>query len=257
MVVGVLGALAGGLLLARRPAARRAPSAPPDRQFTREAEELREQLAAGEIADTDYRFLRERLVARMAVGGRGSVESAGRQRSRWFAAAGVGAALIVAFTLVPALHQRGPGQTSTGDDFSGNDGNSGMVAWRSAERALQAGQLTRAIGDYRLAVAFLSDQSMLRARFGFALAKSGRTREALDQLSMAVHSAPRLPEVRLYLGAVLLRAGQRRRAFMHWRRFLALQPTGPNAALVRRSMQRAAVPRSVRRPDQTSSSVGG
>ncbi|MGH2947929.1 MAG: hypothetical protein ACRDPC_17045, partial [Solirubrobacteraceae bacterium] len=67
---------------------------------------------------------------------------------------------------------------------------------------------------------------------------AGRKREALDQLRRAARAAPRLPDARLYLGAVLLSLERPREAAHEWRRFLALQPDGRDARLVRRTLRR-------------------
>lgn len=212
-----------------------------DEALARELAGLEEQLAEGELAPPEYEFLRERLAARAA-----GVETAEAERGiqprrslrawRWPVAGLLAAALIVA-TLVPALRQRGPGDFSSGNDFaSAPAAPPGVAEWRAAEAAMEAGDARRAVANYRDALAFFPDRADLRARFGFALALAGQPTEALHELRRAVGAAPALPSVRLYLGAVLLRAGEREEAVVHWRRYLALEPRGEAAALVRRAL---------------------
>lgn len=231
------------LLLAiavRRRALPRGPS-PGEDSLARELAGLREQLDSGELDRADYELLRERLAARLAAGP--SDELAGsiaeprswRRRSwRWPLAGALAAAIVVA-TLIPAVRQRGMNDFPTGNDFaaSASGADSAIMDWQMAEQAFAKRDYEQAVERFRAAVAFRPDLADLRARFGFALANAGRTQEALAQLRLAVRKAPELPSGRLYLGAVLLRTGDRSAAFEQWRRFLELQPAGNAADFVR------------------------
>ena len=204
-----------------------------DDALTRELAGLREQLEDGELDAGDYARLRERVVLRAAADPEAAASSTG-SGWRWAAGGALGAAVVVA-ALVPALRERGAGDFGTGNDFGAREQlDSGSAEWRAAERALTAGDRAEAVRRYRLAVAFLPERADLRARFGFALARTGRPDEALEQLRLAVRAAPRLPDTRLYLGAVLIQAGKKREARAQWRRYLELAPRGGSAALVRR-----------------------
>lgn len=245
ILTGVASAALGALLLGRgigRPA--RPPRPAPD-PVRRELAELREDHAAGELSTRDYQFLRERLAARMALRNSGPGQSGDRASGRWrWPLAGLVAAAVIVATLVPAVRQRSAGSFGTGNDQSAPQTiDPGASAWRGAERATASGDLRRAVARYRVAVAFLPDQPELRARFGFALAQSGRLAEARRQLEMSVRGQPRLADARLYLGAVLLRAGQPRAARRQWRTFLKLAPRGRDAGLVRRTLRRLGGPR--------------
>jgi len=66
--------------------------------------------------------------------------------------------------------------------------------------------------------------------YGWALARSGHSGQALAQLDAAVRLDPALPGARLYLGAVLQRAGKRGQARTQLLRAIALDPGGPNGA---------------------------
>lgn len=205
--------------------------APAPERIAAELEDLDAQLAEGELERADYELLRARRLRPRAA-------AATRTASRWrWPFAGAAAALVIVVTLVPALRQRGARDFSSGNDFAAAQAMpAGASEWRAAEVALRAGNMKRALERYSIALAFEPESAWLRARYGFALAQSGRTAEALAQLRRAVTRDPRLADARLYLGAVLLRAGKREEAARQWRRFLELQPTGKAAALVRREL---------------------
>lgn len=206
--------------------------------LARDIVELQEQLDAGELTARDHALLRERAVLRAAAPAcaRTSRSASG---AAW-AVGGLVVALLVAIALVPAVRDRGPGDYGTGNDFSESRGRmgGGIAEWTAAERALGRGDVAGALRRYRLAVAFLPERADLRSRFGFALAQTGRTVEAVEQLKLAERSAPTLPEAHLYLGVVLTRAQRRRAAVPHLRRYLRLAPRGTAAPLARRLIGR-------------------
>lgn len=212
----------------------------------RELAGLREQLADGELSEPDYRLLRDRLAAQLAAAPPVAAPRLARQSGWWLA--GLAAATLAAVLLVvPALRQRLPGMTSSGN-------NSVMASameqpqpqltarqfvalLRRGQRLDRAGRVAQALPIYRMAVVVLPRRADLRAQLGFALARTGRTGDALVQLRRAVRLAPRLPLARLYLAAVLARAGRRAEARAQATRFLALQPGGPGAAVARRLLR--------------------
>jgi tetratricopeptide (TPR) repeat protein len=250
LVAGGLAGLAVALFARAHP--RRMPGgdgADEERELARrELAGLREQLAEGELAQADYRRLRERLAVRLAARSQPATVRAVRPRAGlWLV--GFAAALAVAVLLVlPALRGRAPGGGPTGNDFIAAGAAPGpaqraampMTAARLAallRRASaldHAGKPGQAVPIYRMGVAFLPSRADLRAALGFALARSGRPAEAELQLREAVGQAPRLGAARLYLGAVLLREGKRREARVQLQRYLALDPRGEAVLLVRR-----------------------
>lgn len=243
----LLGALAAVLVaaVARRRAAPAAPATPT--ALERELRGLDAELAAGDIAESDYRALRAATAARLALSG-ASRERATRPRRRWVApVAAVAAAAVIVGTLVPALRSRGAGDYATGNDFAAESGapNPALDAWQDAERALRAGRPRQAVERYRMAVAFESERADLRSRFGLALMLAGRPSEAARQLRLALASDDDAPGARLYLGAALVRAGRRAAARRELRRYLA-SGQGRDRAAVRRIL--AAASAAPRRP---------
>jgi cytochrome c-type biogenesis protein CcmH len=205
-------------------------------QRRRELADLDEQLAAGDLEPDDYALVRGRLLARDAS--KAPVSGARRAPAWRWPLAGVGAAAVIAVTLVPALRQRGVNEFGTGNDFSSEQSPSAWVAnWREAEVEMEAGRTKSALARYRLAVAFAPDVAALRARFGFALAAAGLSDQAVQQLRRAVRDEPSLAVARLYLGAVLLKVGKLEDARAQWRRYLELEPDGEGARLVRRALK--------------------
>lgn len=206
----------------------------------RELSVLQEDLAMGNIDPGQYAQLRERLAARLGAppDGQGAAEQGGGAW-RW-AAGGLLAAGLVAAALIPAVGQRAPGATPTGNssvDQGPDPGQQGLQDWTRAERELNRGNTRAAVASYRSAVAVLPRRVDLRTRFAVALARSGRRQEAVTQLRFAVRRAPRDAEARLFLGAVLVADGRRREAAEHWQRFLALSPNGPASNTVRRRLR--------------------
>lgn len=203
-----------------------------------ELRSLREGLDAGELEPGDYHMLRERLARRLALR-RPTRERAEPKRAgwRWPAAAAVAAALTAA-ALVPALRERQAGQTPTGNDFSEQEAVvSGLDDLRAAQRAAARGDVRGAAEGYRRALGFFPDKADLRAEYGFALARSGRRRQGIRQLRLAALRSPRLPSARLYLGAVLMQgAAGRPEGRRQWQVFLSLEPRGPRARVVRRTL---------------------
>ncbi|MGH2950105.1 MAG: hypothetical protein ACRDPC_28215, partial [Solirubrobacteraceae bacterium] len=145
---------------------------------------LREDVEAGDIDARDYEALRERLAASLALRDVAAPASSAKRSAWTWPIGGAVAAAVVAAALIPAVRQRGAGEFPTGNDFSAatQPAAPGTAEWTAAEGALRSGKLTDAIRRYRMALAFLPDRADLRARFGFALARAGRKREALDQL---------------------------------------------------------------------------
>jgi hypothetical protein len=68
------------------------------------------------------------------------------------------------------------------------------------------------------------------------LARLAVTRPRVALLDRAVRDEPSLPLARLYLGAVLFKAGDRDAARAQRRRYLELEPDGKGARLVRRAL---------------------
>lgn len=219
----------------------------------RELAGLREQLAAGELSESDYRELRERLAARLAAkpARRTAAPKAQRRTGLWVA--GMAAALLAAVLLVlPAVRTRAPGAGPSGNDFVGARAPprpaaaapamtaAGLAAMLRRAVVLDGqGKLDEAITIYRTALSLLPDQADLRAQLGFALARVGRAEEGLAQLRLAVGAAPRLAAARLYLGAILWKQGRRAEARSQWRRYLVLDPHGRGARFVRRTLGEA------------------
>lgn len=223
--------------------ARRGQPAPPDPvsgPLTRELAAFRHDLDAGELDPAEHDRVREHLAARLALQERAASRSHRAGGRRW-AIAGLLAAGVIAVTLVPALRERAPGQTAAGNEqLTGEPTVPGLSEWRGAEQALRAGDLRRSVRNYRLAVALAPESSLLRARFGFALARLGRREEALVQLRLAAREDPELAVARIYYGAALLAAGRRRAALAQWGEALRLEPRGPQARLVRRLVREGA-----------------
>lgn len=245
LAAGVLAALAGAAALRRAaPRLEREAGASDEgeQHARRELAGLREQLAEGELSERDYSVLRDRLAAQVA-GRLGTAAPPPAARSGlWlvgFAAATLAAVLLV----VPALRERLPGMSSTGNNFIQPMASAPQpeltaqqfaALLRRAQRLDRAGRVREAIPIYRMAVAVLPRRADYRAQLGFALARAGRTEQALAQLRESVRLAPRFALGRLYLAAVLTRAGKRDEARAQARRFLELQPTGPGAAVGRK-----------------------
>lgn len=248
----VLTAVIGAALLAllTRPGTLRAVREQEPDSAAVELRSLREGLVSGELDGGDYRLLRERLARRLALR-RPAPQRADRVRAgwRWPAVAALAAALTAAL-LVPAVRERRPGDTPTGNDFSEQEALvTGLDGLRAAERAAAAGDLRSATEGYRRALRFFPDKADLRAEYGFALVRSGRRGEGVRQLRLAVLRGPRVASARLYLGAVLMRSAARPEALRQWEAFLRLEPRGPRARFVRRTLQArsAQAPRSLRR----------
>lgn len=242
ILTGVLAAAFLAAAFRPRPSATR--TGRPVDPLARELGDLRDQFEAGELEVDDYHALRERLAARVAVG-EAQGNNAAPPRGRWrLPAAGALAGAVIVAALVPALRQRGEDEYITGNDFSaagtaeGRDGvQPGLAELQQAEFALRKGDAARAAEGYRTAVAFYPDEPVIRARFGFALALSGRPGQALTQLRLAAREEPRLAVTHFYLGAALLRAGDERGATREWRRYLALTPGDSGEGLVRRALE--------------------
>lgn len=235
----LLGA-AGAMLLAMVCVTRRSPAAPQRRQpaVARELYGLQEDLRSGDIDRDAYDRSRDRLAARLAAT---EAPAAARERARWrWPAAGVLTGALIVIALVPAVRQRGPADSPTGNDF----GDQATVAQqavadvRAAERALNSGDAAGAVSRYRRALAIFPERTDLRARFGLALLRAGRVRESLTQLQLSASRAPRTPTIRLYLGAALVIAGRRDEAAAQWRRFLDLTPSARDRAVVRQQLRR-------------------
>lgn len=227
------------LALLTRPGTLRAMSNRAPDSAALELRSLREGLASGELERRDYDLLRERLARRLALR-RPLAERADRRRIgwRWPAAAALAAGLTAA-TLVPAVRERGAGQTPTGNDFSEQDAVvTGVQRLQAAQQAMARGDFGKAAESYRLAIGFFPDKADVRAEYGFALARTGRRREGIRQLQLAVLRAPRLPSARLYLGAVLVQGAERGAGLRQWRVFLRLEPRGQRARVIRRTLRR-------------------
>ncbi|MGI8414152.1 MAG: cytochrome b/b6 domain-containing protein [Solirubrobacteraceae bacterium] len=97
----------------------------------------------------------------------------------------------------------------------------------------QAGHLAAALPLFAQATGVLPGIADIRTLYGWALARSGRSREALRELQQAVRLDSSLPAARLYLGVVLARRGLRARARTQLQRAVALDPAGPTAARAR------------------------
>jgi tetratricopeptide (TPR) repeat protein len=210
----------------------------------RELAGLREQLADGELTETEYRLLRDRLAAQLAAPPRREPPAAPRS-ALWIGAMAL-AALTAVVLVVPSLRERLPGMSPTGNDFTGQAAPREppeLTAERFAEllrRARElddAGRLAEALPIYRMAVVVAPNQADFRVRLGFALARAGREREGLSELRRAVRTDPRFAPARLYLGAVLLNRGERVEARAQLRRYLELAPEGAGARLARRLLR--------------------
>lgn len=236
----LLGA-AGAMLLAMLCVTRRSPAARERRQpaVARELYGLQEDLRSGDIDRDAYDRSRERLAARLAAT---ETPSATRERARWrwrWPAAGVLTAALIAIALIPAVRQRGPADSPTGNDFGAQAtvARQAVADVRAAERALNSGDAAGGVSRYRRALAIFPERTDLRARFGLALLRAGRVRESLTQLQLSASRAPRTPTIRLYLGAALVIAGRRDEAAAQWRRFLDLTPSARDRAVVRRQLR--------------------
>lgn len=209
-----------------------------DASLAAELTDLRQQHAEGELSSADYGRLRERLVLRAAVAEEKEASSSTSMPAwRWLAGVLVGVALVVA-ALVPAVRERGPGGSITGNDAIEEDAATAAEQWRAGDKAWEEGRLSVAIDRYRRAVAILPDRPELRTRLGLALGDSGRLSEAIKELRMAVRADPDLPITRVYLGGLLARSGRPDEAARQWRHYLKLAPDSEAAPAVRRSLRR-------------------
>jgi len=246
-----LGVAAGGtaaIYAARRSPAPRA-AGPAQRHdpdaLRRELDGLHEQLAEGELSQGDYRLLRDRLAAQLALPAEPTAAaSRGRRRSGLWIAGFAAATLAAVVLVVPALRQRLPGMTPTGNNFIAPQMAAPQLTapqfialLRKAQALDRSGRLAQALPIYRMAVIVLPQRADLRTQLGFALARTGKTAEALLQLRRALRLSPRYPLPHLYLAAILIRDGQRDEARAQLKRFLRLQPTGSGARLARRLLR--------------------
>lgn len=218
----------------------------------RELARLSAELREGELTPSDYALLRRRLAAEVAteeeeaqpVPARRPAAAGARSRAsgRWIAglAAGTLAATVL---VVPALRERMPGMSPTGNDFTMPPPAAQppeLTAERFAELIRRADELARrgrvqeAVPIYRMAVAVAPRRADFRTRLGFALARTGSARAGLVQLRRAVRADPRFADARLYLAAVLLGTGDRESARRQLRLYLELAPSGAGARLARR-----------------------
>lgn len=247
LALGLLGASALAVAARRRspPVADEHPApSEVDVHARRELTGLREQLAEGELAPQEYALLRDRLAAQLVAPTAAAPARPAPRSGLWLA--GLAAATVVAVVLVvPALRERMPGMTSSGNDFSQPAAAAperltakqfGAIL-RRGRQLDRAGRLAEALPIYRMAVQVLPERADYRAQLGFALARSGRTAAALAELRRAVRLAPSLPFARLYLAAVASRAGRRTEAVAQARRYLELQPTGAGAKVARQILR--------------------
>lgn len=249
LALGIAAGGAAAIYAARRsPAARTGGPAPSRDQeaFRRELGGLREQLAEGELCEGDYRLLRDRLAAQLALPAkRTAPDTAAHRRSGLWIAGFAAATLAAVVLVVPALRQRLPGMTPTGNNFITPQMGSPaqltapqfIALVRRAQALDRAGRLAQALPIYRTAVTVLPERADLRTQLGFALARTGHTAEAQVQLRRALRLSPRYPLAHLYLAAVLIRAGQRTQARSQLHRFLRLQPDGAGARLARKLLR--------------------
>lgn len=209
----------------------------------REIAGLREQLAEGELSTRDYTLLRDRLAVQVAGGDEAPAPLRRGQRSGLWLAGLAAATLAAVLLVVPALRERLPGMSSTGNSFIQPMASAPQqqptarqfdALLRRARQLDRSGRIREAIPIYRMAVAMLPRRADYRTQLGFALARTGRADQALAQLREAVRLAPRYAFARLYLAAVLARAGRRVEARAEAKRFLRQQPTGPGATIARR-----------------------
>lgn len=232
----------------RSPAARAAePAAARDPEtLRRELDGLREQLAEGELSEGDYQLLRDRLAAQLALPAEPPAPAAaGRRRSGLWIAGFAAATLAAVVLVVPALRQRLPGMTPTGNNFIAPQMASPsqlttqqfIALIRRAQALDRSGRLTQALPIYRMAVTVLPKRADLRTQLGFALARTGNTAEAQAQLRRALRLSPRYPLAHLYLAAVLIGDGQRTQARSQLKQFLRLQPDGAGARLARKLLR--------------------
>ncbi len=247
-----LGIAAGGMAaiyaVRRSPAPRAAGPAQardPD-VLRRELDGLHEQLAEGELSEGDYQLLRDRLAAQLALPADPPVPAdAGRRRSDLWIAGFAAATLAAVVLVVPALRQRLPGMTPTGNTFiapqmaspSQLTAQQFIALIRKAQALDRAGRISQALPIYRMAVTVLPHRADLRTQLGFALARTGNTAEAVVQLRRALRLSPRYPLAHLYLAAVLIRRGERTQARAQLKQFLRLQPSGAGARLARRLLR--------------------
>jgi len=112
--------------------------------------------------------------------------------------------------------------------------NKGTALAQHAVLLDNAGNLQQALPLYAHAVSLLPGAPDLRTAYGSALARSGRTPDAVRQLEHAIALDPHAPTPRIYLAAELIQQQRFPQARFQLDRALALNPAGPGAAAARK-----------------------
>jgi tetratricopeptide (TPR) repeat protein len=115
-------------------------------------------------------------------------------------------------------------------------GPSAEVNFMLAELLYRAGDLTAARERYYAAIEFDGEHLRARASLGCVLAELGEGELALAALEGVLRQEPDYADAHWHLAGVLANLGRDAEAKRHLRRFLALAPDSPWAALARERM---------------------